>query len=134
MSVEKNMNARIQHKHDIEANWNKALNFIPKIAEIIVYDIDELHDKIRVKIGDGVTNVKELPFFGGETIDLAQPDWNQTDETALNFIKNKPDVILRSEIEEIDAIELVTESNLVSPAAAEDGSIYIDENDAIYSL
>jgi len=40
----------------------------------------------------------------------------------------------RSEIEEIDAIEIVTELELVSPVAAEDGSIYTDENGVLYSL
>lgn len=121
--AEKNINSRIQHKHDIEANWNKALNFIPKIAEIIVYDIDELHDKIRIKIGDGVTNVKELPFFGGEAIDSVQPDWDQTDETALNFIKNKPD--------EFDALALVSEMELVVPVVDEANIVYTNENEEI---
>jgi hypothetical protein len=40
----------------------------------------------------------------------------------------------RSEIEEEDAIGIVTKLNLVSPVAAEDGSIYTDENGAPYSL
>lgn len=40
----------------------------------------------------------------------------------------------RSEIEEIDAIEIVTELGLVSPVAAEDGSVYTDENGDMYSL
>ena len=62
MSIEKNMNARIQHKHDIEANWNKALNFIPKIGEIIVYDIDENHNYSRFKIGDGIRTINNLEF------------------------------------------------------------------------
>lgn len=123
MSIEKNMNARIQHKHDIEANWNKALNFIPKIAEIVVYDIDELHDKVRIKIGDGVTDVKELPFFGGEAIDSVQPDWDQTDETAPNFIKNKPD--------EFDALALVSEMELVAPVVDEANIIYTNENEEV---
>ena len=63
MSVEKNMNARIQHKHDIEANWNKALNFIPKIGEIIVYDIDENYNYSRFKIGDGIRAINDLEFL-----------------------------------------------------------------------
>ena len=63
MSIEKNMNARIQHKHDIEANWNKALNFIPKIGEIIVYDIDENYNYSRFKIGDGVRTINNLEFL-----------------------------------------------------------------------
>jgi len=40
----------------------------------------------------------------------------------------------RSEIEEIDAIEIVTELDRVSPVAAEDGSIYTDENGVLYTL
>ena len=63
MSIEKNMNARIQHKHDIEANWNKALNFIPKIGEIIVYDIDENYNYSRFKIGDGIRAINDLEFL-----------------------------------------------------------------------
>ena len=63
MSIEKNMNARIQHKHDIEANWNKALNFIPKIGEIIVYDIDDNYNYSRFKIGDGIRTINNLEFL-----------------------------------------------------------------------
>ena len=63
MSIEKNMNTRIQHKHDIEANWNKALNFIPKIGEIIVYDIDDNCNYSRFKIGDGVRTINDLEFL-----------------------------------------------------------------------
>lgn len=37
-------NTRIQQKHDIEANWLNANNFIPKQGELIIYDADE---KIR---------------------------------------------------------------------------------------
>lgn len=60
--AEKNIKSRIVHKHDVESNWNKATNFIPKQGEIIVYDIDSNHNYERIKIGDGVTNVNNLPF------------------------------------------------------------------------
>lgn len=60
--AEKNLNSRIINKHDIEANWIKATNFIPKQGEQIVYDIDENYDYERIKMGDGVTNVNDLPF------------------------------------------------------------------------
>lgn len=63
MSIEKNMNTRIQHKHDTEANWNKAVNFIPKIGEIIVYDIDENNICPRIKIGNGINTVNTLKFI-----------------------------------------------------------------------
>lgn len=62
MATEKNISSRIIHKHDIEANWNKATNFIPKAGEIIVYDKDEIINYERFKIGDGVTIVNDLPF------------------------------------------------------------------------
>lgn len=60
--MEKTMKARVQHKHDIEANWLKATNFIPLASEIIVYDPDENYDYPRIKIGDGKTNINALPF------------------------------------------------------------------------
>ena len=52
----------------------------------------------------------------------------------LSFKANKDEVVLKSEIEEFDAIKLVAELDFVSPIAAEDGSIYTDENGALYSL
>ena len=60
---EKMFNTRIIHKHDTEANWKKAENFIPKEAELIVYDPDENYDYPRIKIGDGKTNINSLPFI-----------------------------------------------------------------------
>lgn len=59
---EKTLKTRIIHKHDVELNWNKAINFIPKQGEIIVYDIDSNHSYERIKVGDGATNVNNLPF------------------------------------------------------------------------
>lgn len=60
--AEKNIKSRIIHKHDTEANWIKATNFTPKQGEIIIYDIDDNYSYERIKIGDGVTNVTQLPF------------------------------------------------------------------------
>ncbi len=59
---QKTLNTRIQHKHDTEANWKKATNFIPLQGEIIVYDADDYNSNQRFKIGDGVTVVSNLPF------------------------------------------------------------------------
>ena len=68
----KTLNTRIIQKHDIEANWKKATNFIPMKGEVIIYDAGlveegkpEVVDYIRIKIGDGETNVNNLPFFAG---------------------------------------------------------------------
>ena len=47
---------------------------------------------------------------------------------------DKTEVVLRNEVEETDAIELAAKMGLVSPVAAEDGSIYTDENGVLYTL
>lgn len=53
---------RIIHKHDTAANWELAVNFIPKQGEIIIYDKDSTYNYERFKIGDGATLVSALPF------------------------------------------------------------------------
>lgn len=53
----KTFQGRVVMKHDTQANWNKATNFVPLAGEIIVYD-----DLRRIKIGDGKTKVKDLQF------------------------------------------------------------------------
>lgn len=52
-----------------------------------------------------------------------QPDWEQTDETAPDFIKNKPD--------EMDALALVSEMEFVAPVVDEDNSVYLDDSNNI---
>ena len=52
----------------------------------------------------------------------------------LSFKADKSEVVLKKEVEEVDAIELAAKMGLVSPVAAEDGSVYTDENGALYSL
>jgi len=83
---EKKFNARFIPKGDIEANWRKALGFIPHDKEIIVYKPDENNEKARLKIGDGVSGVNELPFFAP----TSTPDYNQNDPEGEGYIKNRP--------------------------------------------
>lgn len=59
----KNMNTRIQLKHDTEAHWKLAENFSPRDGEVIIYEVDDSHSFPRMKIGDGTTNVNDLPFL-----------------------------------------------------------------------
>lgn len=66
---EKAINSRIIHKHDTEANWLLATNFTPKKGEIIVYDIDANYNYERFKIGDGTSNVNDLPFLLDSKLD-----------------------------------------------------------------
>lgn len=52
-------------KSDTEENWNKAINFIPKENEVIIYT-----DKYPplMKIGDGKTKLLNLPYIGEYTL------------------------------------------------------------------
>jgi len=57
-----NINSRIINKHDTEANWLTAADFVPKIGEIVIYDADTTTPYARLKIGDGTTPINNLPF------------------------------------------------------------------------
>ena len=67
--AEKNIKSRIVHKHDTESDWSKATTFIPKQGEIIIYDIDSNYSYERIKVGDGATNVNDLPFADANKVD-----------------------------------------------------------------
>lgn len=67
----KTINGRIIQKHDTAANWAKAQSFIPKLGEIIIYDADQNNPQVRIKIGDGATNVNQLSFVE-EIIDVIE--------------------------------------------------------------
>lgn len=66
--AENTIKTRIQLKNDTEENWNKAVNFVPKQGELIIYNaesgqnIDSARRFPRFKVGDGVTTAPNLPF------------------------------------------------------------------------
>lgn len=65
----KTIKTRIINKHATESDWEKAINFIPLLGEFIIYDPDEKFLCARFKIGDGVSNVNDLPFaYGSEGV------------------------------------------------------------------
>lgn len=61
------VHARIRLKNDTEKNWEKS-NFVPLQGEVIIYSIDDTHPFFRLKVGDGITNVNDLPFIDAQTI------------------------------------------------------------------
>lgn len=99
MGNEKIMNSRLQQKHDIEANWLKAVNFIPKDGEIIVYDAETADTDFtgteralpityaRVKIGNGINNVNDLPFLHGVGVETELGG-----EIFGDYVNNKADL------------------------------------------
>lgn len=58
----------------------------------------------------------------------------QTIKKLLSFKADKTEVVFRNEIEDEDAVSIAMEAGLISPTAAEDGSIYTDENGVLYTL
>lgn len=70
--AEKSLQARIQNKIDLTANWEKATNFIPKKGEIIVYSDGGGTGIPKMKVGDGATKVGSLKFADeGQYLPLA---------------------------------------------------------------
>ena len=57
------MKARISQLHKTEAEWNSLPNVKPFAGELIIFDPDADHTYARIKIGDGKTLLKDLPFF-----------------------------------------------------------------------
>jgi hypothetical protein len=60
-------------KIETSDNWNKAVNFIPKKNQIIIYEGIKQDDQYikppRIKIGDGISTVSNLPFEPGVSVD-----------------------------------------------------------------
>lgn len=85
--AQKTIKTRISQKHDLEVNWLKATGFVPMQGELIIYDIEidaegntltdesgkpllpesrqEPYTHERLKIGDGIRTVANLPFTTG---------------------------------------------------------------------
>lgn len=61
----KQIYTRIQNKHDLTANWAVS-DLVPLVGEIIIYDA-EGSLPAKVKIGDGINKVNDLPFFNTGT-------------------------------------------------------------------
>ena len=63
MANNKTVKTRVQHKRGTADNWKAAVNFVPLEGELIVYKTDDIiNPSPRLKVGDGRTNVSELPF------------------------------------------------------------------------
>lgn len=82
--ADKNLKARIVNKNGTSAEWEKATSFVPKKGELILYT-----DLNKIKIGDGITKVNDLPFLTvpNKTSDLTNDSGyitNTSVDTKLN--------------------------------------------------
>ena len=107
MAANKTFNTRVQLKNDIEANWIKAVNFSPLLGEVIVYNAEAEGDEFpkdidgqnlrdyyitypRIKIGNGETNVNDLPFITDaiwQQAAQAQKFWAEDDNAGAVELK-----------------------------------------------
>lgn len=127
MAIEKPMNSRVLLKNDIEANWMKAVNFIPKLGEAIIYNAEldgqepvfdgqAVRPPIkyqRIKIGDGVTNVNDLPFITDKLHELVG------------------DIPVSEQISEVIPVKWYIQDD--EPEDAPEGSLWLD-TDAIGAI
>jgi hypothetical protein len=127
----------VQGKYNVEDSNNKYLHIVGNgsNADILKYSNAHTLDwdgngwfAGKIKVGGTSQDDPNAVEVALKTDIIApeQSDWNQTDETAKDFIKNKPD--------EDDAFAFLEEMGLIRPALAADGSAYVDENGAFYSI
>ena len=125
----KTLKTRIINKHDTQTNWAKAVNFIPKAGEVIVYT--DLH---KVKVGDGTTKVSALPFIDDK--DLS----NYVTESQLtSSLNNKVDKVSGKQLSTNDyttteknklaGIENGAQKNTVTSVAGKTGAVTLSIND-----
>lgn len=145
-----NLKSRIVHKHDIEAHWKLATNFSPLAGEMIIYDPDENNENARIKIGDGKTNVNDLPFIKDyatsslienhekdttiHITELERQTWNSKSNFSgsYNDLTNKPEIPVKSVNGKTGAVQLSAEDVGADPKgsaanALADSKAYIDK-------
>lgn len=135
--IEKIFQSRIINKHDVEKNWNKVVNFIPKKGEFIIYDIDENYDYSRLKVGDGATVVGQLPFIDSDVRNsiaeltirlnaLADSDDTTLDQLSeiIAYIKSNKDLINAITTDKVsveDIVDNLTTNATNKPLSAAQG-------------
>lgn len=92
-TIQKRVKSKVIHKHELEANWLKS-TYLPEQGEWVVYDVEvnangtalELpqgrtapYTYQRVKMGDGVHNVNELPFIDANKSQVQIITWEEND-------------------------------------------------------
>ena len=66
--------AKVFLKNGTEAEWVQLVDFVPGQGEPIVYLADATHAYPRLKIGDGITPLKDIPFVGLDSIPGFDPN------------------------------------------------------------
>jgi hypothetical protein len=75
MGQTRQLKGKIIFKHQTAGEWDLSndgagANYTPDIGELIIYDPDETYSHIRLKFGNGIDIVKDLPFAFEEKVDV----------------------------------------------------------------
>ena len=97
---------------------NKIIS-LDSLQRLVIVPLKRLIDKKAEEITDIISEMSEQ----------TQSDWNQTDETQFDYIKNKP-----IEATADDALELLAEMEVFEAATDSDGSVFTDENNNILTI
>lgn len=117
-----------QHNKDKQALEDALENKADKDEVILAPETGSVGQALVVKSVDANGQPVEWEYAnaGGQGVAQIQSDWKQTDETAVDFIKNKPS--------KNDALELVSEMGFVAPVADAQDNLFIDADGNVYSL
>ena len=112
----------------------KSSNGTEKIVRVAIAVKHALYYKIALDAKNKLITIYEILSNGENHITYDDNGDFVSNESVSNITTKNLVSKLNSLLKEEDALALVTEMELVDPVAAEDGSIYIDENGALYSL
>lgn len=116
--IKKIIQTRTTQKHDTEENWLKAVNFIPKKGEIIIYDKDSNYDYNRIKIGDGDKTASQLPFVTDnyytklETDEKLKTKQNSLNQNQLSAVNSG---ITNEKVTKYDGYETIINNKYTKP-------------------
>lgn len=103
----------------IVANAPEDFDTLKEIADWIANDETGTFDLIE-RVGEAEKEIEDL-----KTKDV-QADWAQEDESAFDYIKNKPTAK--------DALALLMETGFITPAMVDEDEIFVSGNEEIYTL
>ena len=117
-----------QHNKDKQALESALENKADRSEVILAPETGSVGQALVVKSVDANGQPVEWTYAnaGGQGVAQIQSDWKQTDETAVDFIKNKPS--------KNDALDLVSEMGFVVPVADAQDNLFVDADGNVYSL
>lgn len=96
-------------------------------ASVTFYTLEKLTKYHKIDANYLPDNIATQEYVDEQLlVGLPKPDWNETDETSLSYIKNKPEIATDDEI-----IEMLAQEDVLPVVTDADGGILADENENI---